>query len=285
MVNNKLFELRPITQLTDIVKTSFRKFNAEGLIDDGEIVKQVLWCNDKLGLPIREIREAAIPVIDFKAKLPLDFEKVFFTCALRASNTLVTAGVNPFDNNFDRDVIYDAHLNREALGNVNNYQVVIKRDTQVTIHNFGTWVQLDIDNQSDKFCHMDCPNRRRKGRHTITIKDGEIHTPFRAGTIYLLYIGMMKDENGTITFPFHSMITPWYEWNIKYNIIVDAIFNSDIGREEAEYFRKLAEKEKSQAWADAYNFTFEKGFGEYVKSERRKELGWYNTWFKPFQNC
>lgn len=283
MVNNKLFSHKPIGELIDIVKTSFRELNAEGLIDDGEIVKQVLWCNDKLGLPIREIKEVAIPVWDYKAKLPMDFERLYYTCALTATNTLVSAGVNPFDNNFDRDVIYEAKLDRESLGCVDNYNVTIKRQMNVTVHNYGTWVQLDVDGSSDKYCHVACPNRRRKGKHTIVIKDGEIETPFRAGTLYLIYIGLMKDENGNITFPFHPMITPWYEWTIKYNIIVDAIFNSDINREEAEYKRKLAEKEKTQAWIDAFNFTLDKGYGEYVKSQRKRELAWYSEWFRHFQ--
>lgn len=283
MINNKLFEHLPISHLTDIVKTSFRKFNVEGLIDDGEIVKQVMWCNDKLGLPIREIREVAVPVFEFKAKLPLDFEKAYYLCALKATNTLITESRNPFDNNFDSDVIYEATLDRDCLGQKDNYRVVINRVPNKTVHNFGTWVELEVDKPSERFCHISCPNMRKKGKYTITIKDGEIITPFRAGEIYIMYIGMMKDEDGNITFPFHPMITPWYEWTIKYNIIVDAIFNSDINREEAEYFRKIAEKEKSQAWIDAYNFTLDKGYGEYVKAERRRELGWYNQWFKYFQ--
>lgn len=282
-VNNKLFEHRPIGELIDIVKTSFRELNAEGLIDDGEIVKQVLWCNDKLGLPIREIKEVGIPVWDYKAKLPMDFEKLYYVCGLRATNTLVSEDRNPFDNNFDSDVVYEAKLDRDSLGCVECYNVTIKRQTNTTVHNYGSWVQLDIDNQSDKFCHVACPNRKKKGRYTVTIKDGEILTPFRAGTLYLIYIGLMKDQEGNITFPFHPMITPWYEWTIKYNIIVDAIFNSDINREEAEYKRKLAEKEKTQAWADAFNFTLDKGFGEYTKSQRKKELQWYSEWFKYFQ--
>lgn len=287
MVNNKLFEHRPISELIDIVKTSFREMNADGLIDDGEIVKQVLWCNDRLGLPIREIRETAIQVWDYKAKLPKDFEKLFYVCGLKVTNTLVSEGMNPLataiNNTFDTDIIYEAGLDRESLGCVDHYQVIIKKDASKTIHTFGTWVQLDINDSSDKFCHIACPNRRKKGRYTIEIKDGEIHTPFRAGTLYLIYIGLMRDENGNITFPFHPMITPWYEWTIKYNLIVDAIFNSDINREEAEYKRKLAEKEKTQAWMDAFNFTLDKGYGEYLKSERKKELGWYNQWFKYFQ--
>src|SRR6187397_1546556 len=100
-INNKLFQHRPISELTDIVKTSFRKMNAEGLVDDGEIIKHVLWCNDKLGLPIREIREIGIPVFNNVAKLPMDFEKLYYICGLQATNTIVSYGVNPFDNNFD----------------------------------------------------------------------------------------------------------------------------------------------------------------------------------------
>lgn len=281
-INGRTFDHRPINELIAIVASDFRKLNAEGLIDPGSIVKHVMWCNDKLGIPIREIRQVAIPVVEFKAELPLDFEKLYYVCALQATNTMVSTNTNPFDNNVDRDIIYEAELDRESLGCVDNYRVMINRVTNTTVHTFGTWTQLDVADSSDKFCHIACPNRTKKGKYTITIKDGEIHTPFRAGMLYLMYIGMMKDEDGNILFPFHPMITPWYEWTIKYNIIIDAAFNSDINREEIEYFRKLAEKEKTMAWTDAFNFTLEKGYGEYTKLQRNRELSWYNTWFKHF---
>ncbi len=40
----------------------------------------------------------------------------------------------------------------------------------------------------------------------------------------MMYLGMMKDDEGNITFPFHPLITPFYEWSLKEKILEDATF-------------------------------------------------------------
>lgn len=279
-IADKVFQHRPIDELFDIVKNDFKTFNSEGLIDNGTLIKTVLYCNERLGIPIKEVREAAIPVEDFKAKLPLDFEKLYYVCALEATNTLVSHQKNPFDNTVDTDIVYEARLDRESLGCVENYQVVVNRITNTTVHNFGTWVQLDVAPNSVN-CYIDCPNKRKKGRYTVEIKEDYIECPFRAGTLYIMYIGLMKDKDGNITYPFHPLITPYYEWSIKEKILSDAIFNSD-GANLGELF-KIAQQERTKAWIDAFNFTMDKAYGDYVKMQRKKELQWYNQYFKYLQ--
>jgi hypothetical protein len=280
MINNKNIDHRPIHELMAIVKNDFKKFDLEGLIDDGNLIKSVMYCNDKLGLNIREIREIAIPVSEYKAKLPLDFEKMFYVCALEATNTQNITLTNPFDNNVDQDIIYEASLDRESLGCVDNYKVQIKRESKHVVYQYGNWVQLEVDPKTT-YCHMDCPNKTKKGRYKVEI-DGEfIHTPFRSGTLYLIYIGMMKDENGNITFPFHPLITPYYEWTLKESIINTALFNSDAPNLGELW--KLANRQRQLAWLDAFNFTTEKSYSEVVDREKKKQLGWYHQWFRYFQ--
>lgn len=281
MVNNKIFDHRPINELMAIVKNDFSKFDAEGLIDDGNLIKTVMYCNERLGITIREIREIAIPVYENRAELPLDFEKLFFTCALEARNTLVTDAINPFDNHFDADAVYEACLDRESLGCVDNYRVEIKRNSKTIIHNYHSWIPLSVDTPSTPYCHIDCPNKRKQGKYTVKIKDGYIETPFRAGTLYVLYVGMMKDSEGNITFPFHPLITPYYEWSIKEEILSKALFNSDATNIGELY--KLAQQERKKAWLDAFNFTTTRGYGEEINAQRKRELGWYHEWFKYFQ--
>lgn len=279
MINNKTFDHRPISELMAIVKNDFKKFDAEGMIDEGNLIKTVMYCNDKLGMPIRELREVAIPVEDFEATLPRDFEKLFYVCALECTNTMVTSTRYPFDNNVDQDVVYDACLNRDTLGCVDNYQVIVKRHSTQIHYDYHKWTQLDIS--SPDFCHVDCPNRKKKGKYTVEIKDGKIITPFRKGTLYIMYIGMMKDADGNITFPFHPMITPFYEWSIVEKVVTNAIFNTDGGG--LGDMLKLAQQERLKSWLDAFNFTTEKGYGEFVDLQRKKELGWYNQYFKYLQ--
>ncbi len=279
-VPKRMFELRPISELLAIVRRDFRKLDDEGMIDEGRLVKTIMACNDRLGIPIREIKQTCIQVENFKAKLPLNFEKLFFIAAIKATNTMVVQGRNPFDNSFDRDVIYEAEIDRGSFGNVDTYAVTIKRDTHTTVHNINTFIGLDVHPDCASFCHTSCPNLRRKGKYTITIEDDHINTPFRAGEIYIMYLGTMEDEEGHLLFPFHPLITPYYEWSIKEKVLMDCIFNGD-GNYGDMY--KLAQSERVKAWLDAYNITTEKGYGEYVDLQRKKELGWYNQYFKFFQ--
>lgn len=279
-IPKKMFELRPIPELLAIVRRDFRQLDDEGMIDEGRLVKTIMACNDRLGIPIREIKQVCLQVSDFKAKLPLNFEKLYFVGAIRVSNTMVMDGRHPFDNSFDRDVLYEAELDRGALGNPDSYSVTILRKTQTTVHNVNTLVGLDVSPQSAGLCHISCPNLRKKGKYTVTIEDDTINTPFRSGELYIMYLGTMEDEEGNLLFPFHPLITPYYEWSIKEKVLMDAVFNSD-----GNYGDKLkfAQAERVKAWLDAYNITTEKGYGEYVDLQRKKELGWYNQYFKFFQ--
>lgn len=283
MINNKVFEHRPVSELFAMVKNDLKKFYAENLIDEGTLLKEVMKCNDKLGISIREVREVAIPIEDYKGKLPLDLEKVFYICGLHATNTITFSNKNPFNNNVDQDIVYEAKLDRESLGNVENYRVIVNRVTNTTVHNYGTWIQLAISPNSAEYCHNDCPNLRKHGKYTVQIEGDTLHTPFKSGTIYIMYLGSMKDSEGNILFPFHSLIHPWYEWSLKYKILVDILFNSDMNQSELKALLDIASKEKTASWLDAYNFTMNKSYNEFLDQKKRKELSWYNQYFKYFQ--
>lgn len=285
-INDKTFSHRPVSELFAIVKGDFKKFDEEGLIDEDNLIKTVMYCNEKLGLAVREVREVAVPVHNYKAELPKDFEKLYYTFALgptgtSITSTTVTSYVDPFNNNFDSDVIWEANLDRESLGCVDNYNVTIQKAMKAEVYNHGSWVEVDVAPSSYEYCHIDCPNKKKKGRYTLTLHKDHIETPFKEGTLYLMYIGAMTDENGEITFPFNPMITPYYEWMIKEKILSDALFNSDATNITELY--KLAQSERVKAWIDAYNFTFDAGWGEYTKLQKKKELGWYHKHFKYFQ--
>jgi hypothetical protein len=274
-------EHRPIDQLIAIVKNDFTRYNNQRLIDDGRIIKTVMYCNEKLGIPIREVKQVAIPVKNYRADLPVDFDKLYYVCALRATNSGVSYTRDPFSNNFDQDIIYEANLDRASLGNVENYQVTIKREANVEVHNYGTWVKLDVSNNSFNKCHIDCPNKSRKGKYTVDIYDDYIETPFKEGMLYLVYLGLMVDDEGNILFPFHPMITPYYEWSIKEKILQDIMFNTDT--QGVGDMLKYAQQERVKAWLEAYNFTYERDYGQFLEAQKQKELSWYNHWFRYFQ--
>lgn len=277
---NKIFQHRPVMELFAIVKNDLRRLDDEGLVDEGTLIKTVMYCNDRLGIGVREVRQACIAVEDFKAKLPLDFEKLYYAAAVKASNTMIVQGRHPFDNSFDRDVIYEADIAREDLGGADNYMVTIKRKQEITVHNCQSFIGLDVHPGSSPLCHISSPNMKKPGRYTVRIENGHLITPFRCGEIYIMYVATMTDEMGNILFPFHPIITPYYEWALKEKVLTDAMYNS-----EGDYgtLLKDARNERSKAWLEAYDITTEKGFGEYVGQQKKKELGWYHQYFRYLQ--
>lgn len=280
-VPKKLLELRPMEELMAIVKSDFRKLDAEGLIDDGTCIKTVMACNERLGISIRDVKQLCIPVHDYKAKLPLNFEKLFFVTALNATNGISMNMRNPFSNNFDRDVIYDAKVDRDSLGAEDSYRVVINRKENITIHASMSFIELNVSPSSSSYCHVSCPNIRKKGKYEVTIENDYINTPFRSGELYIMYLATMEDEEGHLLFPFHPLITPYYEWSIKEKVLQDTIFNSD--GDYANMY-KLAQQERVKAWLDAYNVTATREYGEYIAMQKKKEMGWYNEYFKYFNS-
>lgn len=279
-INNKTFEHLPVSNLFAIVKGDFRKLDDEGLIDEGRLIKTIMWCNDKLGIPIRELKECAIPVADYQAKLPLDFDKMYYVCGLKSKETIIHEQRNPFDNNVDTDVVYDAKMDRGSFGGTDHYTITVKRLTNVTVHEHQNWITMDVDQSSTKYCHSNCPNVANRNKNKIRIEDDVVHTPFQEGMLYIMYLGNMRDSEGNLLFPFHPMITPWYEWCLKEKILMDAVFNSDGNYGE---LLKLAKQEKNFAWLDAFNITMEKGYGEYVGLQKKKEQEYFNKYFKYWQ--
>ena len=282
-LGNRTFEHRPVVELFAIVKNDLRKLDDEGLVDEGTLIKTVMYCNDKLGISIREIKQACIPVENYKAKLPIDFEKLYYAGAVTATNTSIVGMRNPFDNKFDRDVIYEAEIAREDFGGTDHYNVTIKREQNVTVHNCQSFIGLDVHPTSINQCHSSSPNTRKTGRYTIRLENDHIITPFRTGEIYIIYIGTMCDEYGNLLFPFHPSITPYYEWALKEKVLTDAFYNSDGDLSELKVKLEHSRMERVKAWLDAFNMTTEKGYGEYVDQQRKKELGWYSQYFKYLQ--
>lgn len=281
MVNNKIFDHRPIDELFSMVKRDFKNLDSQGLIDNGSLVKVVMHCNERLGLPIREVRERAIEVVDFNAKLPEDFEKLYHVFGLNCTSRMSPEITYPFDNKVDQDVIYKACLTRDQIGCVDNYKVTIERKGVQTSYDNMMWIPMSVHPNSYRFCHLDCPNKRRPGRYEIEIRDDKIIAPFRSGTLYMMYIGMMMDKEGNITYPFHPLITPFYEWSIKERVLTNAIFETDDQSLGGKL--KLAQLERQKAWIDAFNFTTEREYGQYLEDQRKEELSWYNRYFKFFQ--
>jgi hypothetical protein len=283
MINGKNLEHRPISELMAIVKRDLKKINEQGLIDEGACIKTIMYCNDTLGIPVREIREVCIPIEDYKGKLPLDFEKIYYACMNRESKKLSYTARNPFNNKVDADVVYEAKVASGVFGDETKVTININRMEDVEVTEFQNWIQVDVAKISSKHCFKNCPIIGRGKPAIIINDDNTIECPFEKGEIYIMYVANMKDSDGRLLFPFHSKITPWYEWCVKEKIITDAMFNMDGDLNWLRTLKQDCKVERGLAWIDAFNATMDKALGDHAKREREKELKWYNKYFKYFK--
>lgn len=279
-MDTTIFEYKPIEEFIAMVKGQLKTLDSQGLVEDLDIISSVMYCNDKLGVSIQKIQECIIPIEEFRGIKPRNFQKIYYLAALTTSNTMVANMRNPFDNNFDRRIIYDVKVDRGSFGCADCYNVTINRGTDTIIQTYHTWYDLGVSSENKNLLHMSSPNGRRTGKYTVKFEGDDIITPFRRGELYMMYISNMSDNEGNLLFPFHPLVTPWYLWYTIEQIVTKAAFNSDLNNGDLP---SLATRNKSLAWLDAYNFTQSEPYNTFLDKKRKRELGWYNKYFKLFQ--
>lgn len=279
MVNNKIFEHRPVDELFAIVKGDLRSLADEGLIDEGPLLKTVHHCNAKLGLYLQEIKEVCIPIIDHQGILPKDFERVYYVALTKKVTKEQYSMFNPLlalpNNYVDGDVIYDTTVKAGIFGCDQQNYVKVERQNNVTVFNIDNLNPIGILGKTPY--QAGCPNVG-KHRSTIQITDEGINTSFKDGLIYMMYVATMQDEEGNLLYNHHPLITPYYEWSLKEKVIIDAVFNSDATDLGPKL--ELARSEKIKAWLDAYDLSTNRTFMEELKRIKKRELNWYKEHFQ-----
>lgn len=271
-----------LSKLIASVSNDLPSLDAQGFIDPSRLIKTVMLCNEKLGIPIYKIKECFIPVENFKADLPSDFWKVVFTCAVKTESFGIRNYRDPFNNTvtlgMKAQAACEAELQviTEGACTTNCPTRIIKRCGTDLEQTYTQWIPLSLSKRSNIYTHDLCMNKD-KCKYTIDIDEESIYIPFRDGEIYMMYFTAMQDENEEPIVPFHPLITNWYEWCIREKILQDMLFNSD-----GDVAQKLqyASREKAKYWLDAMNFVMEPFYKELSEIQRRKEQKFYNTYYK-----
>jgi hypothetical protein len=267
-----------LTQLLASVKGDLPSFKDSGFIDEGNVTKTVMWCNEKLGLPIYKMKETVIPVRNYRAELPKGFQKVIYVAALKHNSFGIAQYRDPFDNFVDQTAECAFDVEQFTEGCVTKCNRTIKRKKADGLWEYYTnWTELTLSPQSYIYTASNCVNRHVAGTYTIELDDEEIRTPFREGELYMMYYGMLEDEEGNVLVPFHPLLTTWYEWCVKEKILMDMAFNSD---GDVVNKLKLAQMEKSKAWLDALDYASEPSYKQQQEYQRRKEVDMWNKYFK-----
>lgn len=280
-MNNKIIEYIPFSELMSLVKQEIKSYDSQGYVNDGDLIAKVMYCNEKLGINIHDVKQSIIEIKNNIGDLPKDFYKVFYMAALSMTNTTVTNWTNPWDNNKDRTVTYDADFKRGCIGCEDHVTVIYKKSGQDITQSYYNWHDIRLTN--NKYSYIGCPNLKSNSKNEVTIENGKIETGFRTGEIYMMYIANMTNEEGEIIVPFHPLITPWYVWVCVEQVLISMIFDTDEDLNKLKMQRDLAIEEKNKAWINCWNFCNSKDFLKWQSDQRNKELSWYNRWFKIIQ--
>lgn len=274
----KSFKYITLQQLLASVKADLPSFKDSGFIDEGNVVKTVMWCNEKLGIPIRQVKETVLNVRNYEVDLPSNFQKAIYVAALNHSSFGTAQYKDPFING--HNLSNDCELDVQEFTSGGDTQFIKKiraKNPEGLYTTYTNWTELSLSPASYIHTDSSCINNRLKGKYVIDINEEAIHTPFREGQLYIMYYSNLQDDEGNILVPFHPLITNWYEWCVKEKILMDMAFNSDGNVADK---LKLAQMEKSKAWLDALDFEMEPEYHQLKSMQKKNEMKMWEKYFK-----
>lgn len=286
------------------VEGDFHKWADAGLIDNLKLIKVIRECNEKLGLRIYRPLETLLYVTPVpeelhrrrgRANLPLDFYKAEMVFALhqRLVNTMLPIGPGI------QQVFTPPSINQVISGELTNFtgpccldatdncSWLIKtppHQLQVAIKDI---VPLEIFVGSDQHFTEYSPNRSYNHRHhqhhhhacVINIEEGYIETDFPEATLYLSYLGDMKNDKGEDIIPFHPSLNEYYEWAVKARILQNILYNTEA---DVAGLYKDAQHQRNLAFHDAVNFVMGKEAREWHIYEKERARKFFEHYYSVF---
>lgn len=280
MKKNTVIDYITFSEFITLVKQEIKAYDSQGYINDGDLIPKAMWCNEKLGIRVHDVKQAILPVEHNKADLPKDFYKVFYLTALEMTNTTVTKWTNPWNNSQDRTTSYDASYEEGCFQGANIIKVIYKKQEQNISQSYHHWTDIRLNNKSFGYVGSPCINNN--SRHTADIfkEEGYIEFGFQTGEVYMMYVADMLSEEGEVMVPFHPIITPWYVWTCVMQVITSMIFDTDEDLNKLKMQKELAQDELNKAWINCWNFCNSKDFMQWQQDRKNQEIQWWNKWFK-----
>lgn len=270
------------------IKEDLNLMDDSGFIDNDRYYKIVLKASEKLGRRIYIPKQCSIEVINHKAELPTDFWKIEMIFALESR---LRYNTEPFKNT--RQIHFDSEppgpgeeivtINKTACIDICNNCIFVKERSHKNpeqVIEYNIFKPLKLSKGCEKACSSNCLNNSwKKGDYSIDLMEGYFHTTFKEGKIFLCYLANPEDEDGEPLIPLQPLLADYYEYAVKVKILEDMLMNS-----EADVSQKLqlAEKRKSDAYIDAWNYISSARGDFWDEYKKKRESEFYNKWFKMF---
>lgn len=265
MSYNYTLKYRLFDELLIDVRSDFKQYDLNDLIDTQDMIKVTKMVNYDLGLKINMTKEIVLEVEKGRVKLPNDFYTVNFMlmCGSYTIKEYLPQGthieeriINPVAPEYQQAPIpvdldscptepdpCDPCLQCGNPCCENPCQTCSSNPVSCSLNCKGEAVELVqvlkyetrvfsvlqpihlLENAMDIEC--DCPNLYWESPFTAWIKDGWLYTNFKTGKVYLNYQGLMEDSEGNLMVLDHDMINSYYEYALKRRLLENLIMNDE----------------------------------------------------------
>lgn len=218
------------------VKKRLNSFDAQGLIDDGDFGKCIVYVLEELGQAVYKECEVVLPIKDFKTRLPANFKNFYaaYRCTFNWNN-----GPKSINEQKPLFYYYDTEISRECPTACNIECKQEHGKTKVVIRTFvnGEPAEegycdrprlLTLSPNVKERCTEDCLNQFSTGQGEINIKDDYILTNFNDDSIYFQYYGLPIDEYGIPMIPDNEILEKAIEYYIYSTLFEEWYWNSTV---------------------------------------------------------
>ena len=248
-MNNYLLKYKTFDQLMSEVRNDFKHYEANGMIDESELIKIAQYINRQLGNKLRQNKEQMLYVEKGRVRLPGDFHKM--NMAVLCIHSTLTHKVVRGDQREYKEVCNTVPLTGcEPCNPIpkpctrltecgQEYQIV-----ETTAYETRTWKEfqrLYVKGQPSG-CFNSNP-----AVNNAYIKNGWLYTNFDEGTVYISYLGQMEDEDGNLLVLDHDLVNPYYEYALKRRLLENLL----LAKEDVAQNLNLIEQRYKEAKVEA----------------------------------
>ena len=227
-----------IESFLEEIKSDFRKYDEQGLIDEASIYRDIEFAIKRFGNDINELCETVVTVKNGEVQLPSNFCSLYiaYMCEPAGWDSPTIEKHELQDSMFyieriERDKRWDScdpccTEESEKIITENLYF----RDHEVNFrYKNPTLLKLGKSFNKNQ-CHSKCRNKFvRDCPSEITINKNTLYANFDTGTVYMQYYGLPVDADGQLVMPesFNGHITDFIEYYVKERLIERLILNND----------------------------------------------------------
>lgn len=230
-----MLKFKSSDSLFDRIKKRLNSFDSQGLIDDGDFSKHVVYVLEEIGQAVYRECDAVLPVKDFKTRLPGNFKNFYaaYRCTFNWHN-----GPKSINEQKPLFYYYDTEITRDCPQTCNIQCKQEYGKTKVVIRTFVNGepaeatcnrpILLTLSPNVKDMCAEDCMSQYGTNQGEINVIDGFVHTNFDVDSLYLQYYGLPIDDYGLPMIPDNENVEKAIEYYIYSQLFEEWYWNSTV---------------------------------------------------------